>query len=175
MGELVFISSYDEFCINNYAPFKYIKNPDSTRACYGQIYESGWHAFNEANKNMDHIGIHAATVSGYMNTVVYMLFNATDEVIENLLSIQLRDAISFLIYLSILNTISLYILNTTSIISLLATSNAKYQKPGCQQTKLSKIFNIHVSIMCFLIYRCIRNLIWVGEETEMTSFWVIYK
>ncbi|KAL7376780.1 hypothetical protein ABVT39_015681 [Epinephelus coioides] len=94
MGELVFISSSDDFSINKNPPekgYKYIQYPDSFRACLMQICNSGWHAFNEAHKNMDQIRIHTATVPDYMKAAVKLLFNAPDEVIEKLLPNQLEN------------------------------------------------------------------------------------
>ncbi|XP_042562161.1 uncharacterized protein LOC122131545 [Clupea harengus] len=94
MGELVFISSGTDFSINKNPPptgFKYIKYPDSFRACLMQICNSGWHAFNEAHKNMDQIRIHTATVPDYMKAAVKILFQGNDEVIETLLPNQLEN------------------------------------------------------------------------------------
>ena len=94
MGELVFISSGTDFSINKNPPptgFKYIKYPDSFRACLMQICNSGWHAFNEAHKNMDQIRIHTATVPDYMKAAVKILFQGSDEVIETVLPNQLEN------------------------------------------------------------------------------------
>lgn len=94
MGELVFISSSDDFSINKNPPekgYKYIKYPESFRACLMQICNSGWHAFNEAHKNMDQIRIHTGTVPDYMKAAVKILFHGTDEVLETLLPIQLDN------------------------------------------------------------------------------------
>ncbi|XP_062378190.1 uncharacterized protein LOC134067132 [Sardina pilchardus] len=94
MGELVFISTCDDFSINKNPPpggFKHIKFPDSFRACLMQVCNSGWHAFNEAHKNMDQIRIHTATVPDYMKAAVKILFHGSDEVIENLLPNQLEN------------------------------------------------------------------------------------
>ncbi|XP_049892509.1 uncharacterized protein LOC126385045 [Epinephelus moara] len=94
MGELVFISSCDDFSINKNPPkngYKYIQYPHSFRACLMQVCNSGWHAFNEAHKNMDQIRIHTATVPDYMKQVVKVLFNAPDEVIDKLLPNQLEN------------------------------------------------------------------------------------
>lgn len=94
MGELVFISSCEDFSINKNCPeggFKYIKYPNSFRACLMQVCNSGWQAFNEAHKNMDQIRIHTATVPDYMKTAVNVLFNASDDVIKTLLPNQLGN------------------------------------------------------------------------------------
>ncbi|CAF94724.1 unnamed protein product, partial [Tetraodon nigroviridis] len=92
MGELVFISSCQDFSINKNPPeggFKYIRYPNSFRACLMQVCNSGWQAFNEAHNNMDQIRIHTAAVPDYMKSAVNILFNASDEVIKNLLPCQL--------------------------------------------------------------------------------------
>lgn len=92
MGELVFISSSEDFSINENPPqggFKYIRYPTSFRACLMQVCNSGWQAFNEAHKNMDQIRIHTGAVPDYMKTAVNILFNASDEVIKSVLPNQL--------------------------------------------------------------------------------------
>ncbi|XP_024117351.1 uncharacterized protein LOC112138920 [Oryzias melastigma] len=94
MAELVFISSIIDFSINKNPPkdgFKYIKYPDSFRASLMQISNSGWHAFNLAHKNMDQIRIHTSTVPDYMKTVVKILFQGNDEIVETLLPNQLEN------------------------------------------------------------------------------------
>ncbi|XP_071339681.1 early endosome antigen 1-like [Trachinotus anak] len=94
MGELVFISSCDDFSINENPPekgYQYIKYPNSFRACLMQICNSGWHAFNEAHKNMDQIRIHTGTVPDYLKAAVNILFNASDEAVETLLPNQLEN------------------------------------------------------------------------------------
>lgn len=96
MGELVFISSCEDFSINDEkncpaGGFKYIKYPNSFRACLMQVCNSGWQAFNEAHKNMDQIRIYTATVPDYMKAAVNVLFNASDDVIKTLLPNQLGN------------------------------------------------------------------------------------
>ncbi|XP_029694862.1 uncharacterized protein isoform X2 [Takifugu rubripes] len=94
MGELVFISSCEDFSINENRPeggFKYIKYPKSFRACLMQVCNSGWQAFNEAHKNMDQIRIHTGTVPDYMKAAVNVLFNGSDDVIKTLLPNQLDN------------------------------------------------------------------------------------
>ncbi|XP_024140404.1 uncharacterized protein LOC112154046 [Oryzias melastigma] len=94
MGELVFISSNTDFSINKNPPedgFKYIKYPDSFRACLMQVCNSGWQAFNLAHKNMDQIRIHTASVPDYMKSVVKILFQGDDETVENFLPNQLKN------------------------------------------------------------------------------------
>ncbi|XDV52370.1 hypothetical protein PO909_021104 [Leuciscus waleckii] len=93
LGELAFISSSTDFSINKTPPiggYKYIKHPDSFRACLMQVCDSDWGAFNEAHKNMDQIRLHTANVPGYMKTAVKILFLG-DEVIEALLPDQLEN------------------------------------------------------------------------------------
>ncbi|XP_030641433.1 uncharacterized protein LOC115821782 [Chanos chanos] len=94
MGELVFISSKTDFSINTNPPkggYKYIKYPESFRACLMQVCNSGWWAFNEAHKNMDQIRLHTFTVPDYMKTVVKILFQGSDEVVEAHLPDQLGN------------------------------------------------------------------------------------
>ncbi|KAI4896564.1 hypothetical protein NFI96_005805 [Prochilodus magdalenae] len=94
MGELVFISSNTDFSINKNPPkggYKFIKYPDSFRACLMQVCNSGWWAFNEAHKNMDQIRLHTMAVPDYMKTAVKILFQGNDEVVEAHLPDQLEN------------------------------------------------------------------------------------
>uniref|UniRef100_A0A3P9HTR4 Uncharacterized protein n=1 Tax=Oryzias latipes TaxID=8090 RepID=A0A3P9HTR4_ORYLA len=94
MGELVFISSATDFSINKNPPkagFKFIKYPDSFRACLMQICNSAWHAFNLAHKNMDQIRIYTFNVPAYMKAAVKILFQENDKIVETLLPNQLEN------------------------------------------------------------------------------------
>ncbi|XP_051722521.1 uncharacterized protein LOC127497814 [Ctenopharyngodon idella] len=94
LGELVFISSSTDFSINKNPPkngYKFIKYPDSFRACLMQVCNSGWWAFNEAHKSMDQIRLHTAQVPDYMKTAVKILFQADDEVVKAHLPDQLKN------------------------------------------------------------------------------------
>ncbi|XP_030641440.1 uncharacterized protein LOC115821789, partial [Chanos chanos] len=94
MGELVFISSTKDFSISANPPrdgYKYIKYPESFRACLMQVCNSGWWAFNVAHKSMDQIRLHTSTVPDYMKTVVKILFQGSDEVVEAHLPDQLEN------------------------------------------------------------------------------------
>lgn len=94
LGELVFISSSTDFSINKNPPkdgYKFIKYPDSFRACLMQVCNSGWWAFNEAHKSMDQIRLHTAQVPDYMKTAVKILFQDNDEVVKAHLPDQLDN------------------------------------------------------------------------------------
>ncbi|XP_059423007.1 uncharacterized protein LOC132157724 [Carassius carassius] len=94
LGELVFISSSIDFSINKNPPkdgYKFIKYPDSFRACLMQVCNSGWWAFNEAHTSMDQIRLHTAQVPDYMKTAVKILFQGNDEVVKTHLPDQLDN------------------------------------------------------------------------------------
>ncbi len=94
MGELVFISSSTDFSINKNPPkdgYKFIKYPDSFRACLMQVCNSGWWAFNEAHTSMDQIRLHTAQVPDYMKNAVKILFQGDDEVLKAHLPNQLDN------------------------------------------------------------------------------------
>ncbi|XP_049329878.1 uncharacterized protein LOC111190731 [Astyanax mexicanus] len=94
LGELVFISSETDFSINKNPPkdgYKYIRYPDSFRACLMQVCNSGWGAFNDAHKNMDQIRLHTMNVPNYMKTAVKILFQGNDEVAQAHLPYQLEN------------------------------------------------------------------------------------
>ncbi|XP_051784936.1 uncharacterized protein LOC114653829 isoform X4 [Erpetoichthys calabaricus] len=94
LGELVFISSNDDFSINKNPPkggFKYIRYPDSFRACLMQVSNNGWMAFNEAHKNMDQIRLHSDNVPSYMKMAVKTLMQGNPDIVEALLPAQLKN------------------------------------------------------------------------------------
>ncbi|KAK2864863.1 hypothetical protein Q7C36_004017 [Tachysurus vachellii] len=94
LGELVFISSKTDFSINKNPPkvgYKFIKYPESFRACLMQVCNSGWWAFNEAHKNMDQIRLYTMAVPDYMKMAVKILFQGSDEVVEAHLPDQLEN------------------------------------------------------------------------------------
>ncbi|TSX99883.1 hypothetical protein Baya_13935 [Bagarius yarrelli] len=94
LGELVVISSNTDFSINKNPPkdgYKYIRYPESFRACLMQVCNSGWGAFNEAHKNMDQIRLHTLAVPDYMKTAVKILFQGNNEVVQALLPDQLEN------------------------------------------------------------------------------------
>ncbi|XP_047665676.1 uncharacterized protein LOC125140450 [Tachysurus fulvidraco] len=94
LGELVFISSNTDFSINKNPPkvgYKFIKYPESFRACLMQVCNSGWCAFNEAHKNMDQIRLYTMTVPNYMKMAMKILFQGNDEVVEAHLPEQLQN------------------------------------------------------------------------------------
>ncbi|XP_047672038.1 uncharacterized protein LOC113650537 [Tachysurus fulvidraco] len=94
LGELVFISSNTDFSINKNKPidgYKFIKYPESFRACLMQVCNSGWCAFNEAHKNMDQIRLHTIKVPDYMKSAVKILFQGSDEAVEAHLPKQLEN------------------------------------------------------------------------------------
>ncbi|KAG7326042.1 hypothetical protein KOW79_010967 [Hemibagrus wyckioides] len=94
LGELVFISSKTDFSINKNPPkdgYKFIRYPESFRACLMQVCNSGWWAFNVAHKNMDQIRLHTMAVPDYMKMAVKILFQGNDEVVEAHLPDQLEN------------------------------------------------------------------------------------
>uniref|UniRef100_A0A672KJF1 Uncharacterized protein n=1 Tax=Sinocyclocheilus grahami TaxID=75366 RepID=A0A672KJF1_SINGR len=94
LGELVFISSATDFSINKNPPkdgYKFIRYPDSFRACLMQVCNSGWHAFNEAHTSMDQIRLHTGQVPNYMKTAVKILFQGNEEVVKAHLPDQLDN------------------------------------------------------------------------------------
>ncbi|XP_056619161.1 uncharacterized protein LOC130433361 [Triplophysa dalaica] len=94
MGELIFISSVTDFSINKNPPeggYKYIRYPESFRACLMQVCNSGWTAFNEAHSSMDQIRLHTAQVPDYIMMAVKILYQDNDEVIEAHLPDQMNN------------------------------------------------------------------------------------
>ncbi|XP_060721248.1 uncharacterized protein LOC132842539 [Tachysurus vachellii] len=94
LGELWFIScnSNSDFSINKNPPkvgYKYIKYPESFRACLMQVCNFSCWVFNEAHKNMDEIKLHTMEVPDYMKSALKILFEGNDVVIEAQLPKQL--------------------------------------------------------------------------------------
>ncbi|XP_060720770.1 uncharacterized protein LOC132842116 [Tachysurus vachellii] len=94
LGELWFKSCNldSDFSINKNPPkdgYKYIKYPESFRACLMQVCNFSCWVFNEAHKNMDEIKLHTMEVPDYMKTAVKILFEGNDVVIEAQLPKQL--------------------------------------------------------------------------------------
>lgn len=94
LGELVFISSSTDFSINKNPPkegYKFIKYPDSFRACLMQVCNTGWRSFNEAHTSMDQIRLYTARVPDYMKNAVKILFQDDDEIVKALLPDQIDN------------------------------------------------------------------------------------
>ncbi|KAL6460086.1 hypothetical protein MHYP_G00318450 [Metynnis hypsauchen] len=94
LGELVFISSNVDFSINKSPPkdgFKFIRYPESFRACLMQVCNAGWSAFNEAHKNMDQIRLHTGNVPDYIKMCVKILLQDNDELVQTFLPDQLQN------------------------------------------------------------------------------------
>ncbi|KAL2102285.1 hypothetical protein ACEWY4_001453 [Coilia grayii] len=88
LGELVFLSSKDDFSINKNPPkdgFKYMKYPNSFKASLMQVCNSGWSAFNEAHNSMDQIRLHTANVPMHVRTVVEIILKDDDSLMEIML------------------------------------------------------------------------------------------
>ncbi|XP_077180655.1 uncharacterized protein LOC143831505 [Paroedura picta] len=83
LGQLIFISAgQGDFSINRNPPprgFRYIRYPESFRACLCQVSNEGWHAFNEAHVNMDRIRLLTASIPGRMKMMVETLFQGVEE------------------------------------------------------------------------------------------------
>lgn len=88
LGELVFISSKDDFSINRNPPkdgFKFIKYPHSFRASLMQVCNAGWSAFNEAHTSMDEIRLHTGNVPQYVRTAVEVILREDDRLFQAVL------------------------------------------------------------------------------------------
>ncbi|XP_061108865.1 uncharacterized protein LOC133135685 [Conger conger] len=94
LAELIFISSNTDFSIRKGGPeggFKYVKYPDSFRACLMQVCNSGWRAFNEAHKNMDQIRLYTSSVPNYIRMAVKLLLQDDDKLVQAMLPDQLDN------------------------------------------------------------------------------------
>ncbi|KAL2102978.1 hypothetical protein ACEWY4_002146 [Coilia grayii] len=88
LGELVFISSKDDFSINKNPPkdgFKHMKYPNSFKASLMQVCNSGWSAFNEAHNSMDQIRLYTENVPMHVRTAVEIILNDDDSLMQIML------------------------------------------------------------------------------------------
>ncbi|XP_030646401.1 uncharacterized protein LOC115826659 [Chanos chanos] len=94
LGELVYVSSSDDFSINKNPPkdgFKFIRYPESFRACLMQVCNAGWRAFNEAHKNMDQIRLYTLQVPEHIKTCMELTVQDDDELVQEFLPDELRQ------------------------------------------------------------------------------------
>ncbi|XP_028390961.1 uncharacterized protein LOC114515836 [Dendronephthya gigantea] len=85
LGQLILISSDADFSLQNEKgnlKFKYLKYPDSFRACLVQVSNRGWDAFNRAHTSMDQIRLFSNNVDKHVKTAVKFLVAGTAEDIE---------------------------------------------------------------------------------------------
>lgn len=88
LGELVFISSKDDFPINQKPPingFKFMKYPHSFRASLMQVCNAGWSAFNEAHTSMDQIRLHTGNVPQFVKIAVEVILKDDDKLFQAVL------------------------------------------------------------------------------------------
>ncbi|XP_028390959.1 uncharacterized protein LOC114515835 [Dendronephthya gigantea] len=85
LGQLILVSSDADFSLQNEKgnlKFKYLKYPDSFRACLVQVSNRGWDAFNRAHTSMDQIRHFSNNVDKHVKTAVKFLVAGTAEDIE---------------------------------------------------------------------------------------------
>uniref|UniRef100_UPI00398F229B uncharacterized protein n=1 Tax=Pristiophorus japonicus TaxID=55135 RepID=UPI00398F229B len=94
LGELIIISSTNDFPINKRTPdrqYQHIKYPESFRACLMQVSNRGWKTFNLAHKNMDQIRLHSQSVPVHMKQTVKTLMQGDQKALEKILPLQLNS------------------------------------------------------------------------------------
>ncbi|MGH0154938.1 UNVERIFIED_CONTAM: hypothetical protein FKN15_028279 [Acipenser sinensis] len=93
LSELIFISAADDFPLNRDTPdkkLKFVKHPESFRACLMQVCNQGWRAFNTAHKNMDQIRLYSLNIPNDIKMVVQTLMQEDTRIVETLLPPQLN-------------------------------------------------------------------------------------
>ncbi|XP_058875831.1 uncharacterized protein LOC131729638 [Acipenser ruthenus] len=93
LSELIFISAADDFPLNRDTPdkkLKFVKHPESFRACLMQVCNQGWRAFNTAHKNMDQIRLYSLNIPNDIKMVVQTLMQEDTRIVEALLPPQLN-------------------------------------------------------------------------------------
>ncbi|KAL7871040.1 hypothetical protein SRHO_G00085370 [Serrasalmus rhombeus] len=94
LGQLIRISAVDDFSINKNPPkdgFKFIRYPDSFKACLFQVCNAGWQAFNDAHKNMDQIRLYTAQVPDHIKNVVGIIVQEDTGLVQTFLPAELEN------------------------------------------------------------------------------------
>uniref|UniRef100_A0A4W4E2P8 Uncharacterized protein n=1 Tax=Electrophorus electricus TaxID=8005 RepID=A0A4W4E2P8_ELEEL len=94
LAQLVRISAADDFSINKNPPkdgFKFIRYPNSFRACLFQVCNGCWQAFNVAHKNMDQIRMYTGQVPEYIKNSVGLIIQEDDGLVQAFLPAELQN------------------------------------------------------------------------------------
>ncbi|KAL6478878.1 hypothetical protein MHYP_G00123110 [Metynnis hypsauchen] len=94
LGQLVRISAVDDFSINKNPPkdgFKFIRYPESFKACLFQVCNAGWQAFNDAHKNMDQIRLYTGQVPDHIKNVVGIIVQENTDLVQTFLPAELQN------------------------------------------------------------------------------------
>ncbi|XP_041059733.1 uncharacterized protein LOC121286762 [Carcharodon carcharias] len=94
LGELIIISSVSDFPVNKHTPdrqYKYIKYPESFRACLMQVSNQGWKSFNLAHTNMDQVRLHSQSVPTHLKNTVKTLMEGDQQALQKILPLQLSS------------------------------------------------------------------------------------
>ena len=93
MGELIFVSTKTDFSLTERPPtdgFKFLRHPDSFRACLVQVSNEGWSAFNEAHTNMDQIRLYSSNVEKHVKNAVKFLMGGSPEEVKRMVPVSLK-------------------------------------------------------------------------------------
>ena len=93
LGELILVSTKTDFSLTERPPtdgFKYLRHPDSFRACLVQVSNDGWSAFNEAHTNMDQIRLHSSNVEKHVKNAVKFLIGGSPDEVERMVPMSLN-------------------------------------------------------------------------------------
>ena len=85
LGELIMNFSKSSVSLTEKTPtdgFKFLRHPDSIKACLGQLSNEGWTAFNEAHKNMHAIRSCSSIIQTDVNNIVTILENEHREEVK---------------------------------------------------------------------------------------------
>ena len=93
LGELILVSTKTDFSLTERPPidgFKFLRHPDSFRACLVQVSNEGWSAFNEAHTNMDQIRLHSSNVEKHVKNAVKFLIGGSPDEVKRMLPMSLK-------------------------------------------------------------------------------------
>ncbi|KAI4894401.1 hypothetical protein NFI96_008555, partial [Prochilodus magdalenae] len=93
LGQLIRISA-DDVSLDKTPPvggYKFIRYPNSFRACLLQVCYAGWEAFNEAHKNMDQIRLYTGQVPHYLRNVVEIIVQGDTQILQAFLPAELQN------------------------------------------------------------------------------------
>lgn len=94
LGQLMAIATTIDFSLDKNEPsegFKYVKQPESFRACLVQISTNGCDAFTTADKNMDKIRLYCMQLQGHVKDLVGIILNGSTNEKRTLAPIYLKE------------------------------------------------------------------------------------
>uniref|UniRef100_A0A4W3JG59 Uncharacterized protein n=1 Tax=Callorhinchus milii TaxID=7868 RepID=A0A4W3JG59_CALMI len=94
LGQLVAITSADDFALSpegSGRSYRFLRYPESFRACLMQLSNQGWRAFSTAHTNMEQIRLHSRSIPAHLRGVLGSLLGPDSPASRRLLPLQLSS------------------------------------------------------------------------------------